>query len=104
MAELSDPLQARPNANLEERERERERQTVHLRAFLCAAFIFHSPALADDTTDLIAKLQLTMQRHVDQSLIGGAIQRRDLETGEIIRYYPIDTHSMVLVMGEDYVL
>lgn len=77
---------------------------MHLRAFLCAAFIFHSPALADDTTDLIAKLQLTMQRHVDQSLIGGAIQRRDLETGEIIRYYPIDTHSMVLAMGEDYVL
>jgi|SRR6056297_1404513 len=77
---------------------------MHSRALFCAAFIMHSPALADNTTDLIAELQLTMQRHVDQSLIDGAIQRRDFETGDVIRYFPIDTHSMVMAMGEDYVL
>ena len=63
-----------------------------------------SPALADDTTNLIAELQITMQRHVDQSLTDGAIQRRDFETGDVVRYFPVDTHSMVMTLGEDYVL
>lgn len=77
---------------------------MRLRALFCAAFIMHSPALADNTTDLLTELHLTMQRHVDQSLIGGAIQRRNLETGNIVRYYPIETHSMVMAMDEDYIL
>ena len=77
---------------------------MRLQSFLFSSFLSLSPALADDTTNLIAELQITMQRHVDQSLIDGAIQRRDFETGDVVRYFPVDTHSMVMALGEDYVL
>jgi len=77
---------------------------MRFQPLIFALFLSLSPALADDTTELVAELQLTMQRHVDQSLIDGAIQRRDFETGDLVRYFPIDTHSMVMAMGEDYVL
>lgn len=77
---------------------------MRLQSLAFASFLSLSPALADDATDLIAELQMTMQRHVDQSLIDGAIQRLDFETGDMVRYFPNDTHSMVMAMGEDYVL
>lgn len=77
---------------------------MRLISLVFGGFVACSSALADEKTDLIAELQLTMQRHVDQSLVDGAIQRRDFETGEVVRYFPIDTHSMVMALDEDYVL
>ena len=77
---------------------------MRLVSLVFGGFFAFSSALADEKTDLIAKLQLVMQRHVDQSLIDGAIHRRDFETGEVVKYFPIDTHSMVMALDEDYVL
>ena len=78
-----------------------------MRAFLtvlavCAALA--APAAAKDTTVLKAELQAAMQRHIDRSLIDGALPYLDLESGEVTDLYPTEAHPMIFTIGEGYVL
>lgn len=51
-----------------------------------------------------ALLQAAVQRHVDSQLVDGAVLNLDLETGEVTKLYPTRAHSMILTVGENYVL
>lgn len=77
---------------------------IRFTSIMCAVVFLASTVSASDKTDLLVKLQVIMQRHVDSSLIDGAIHKRDLQTGEVMEYYPVDTHSMVMAIDEDYIL
>jgi len=59
---------------------------------------------SDDTTNLKAELQSGLQRSIDRSLIDGAFQRVNMETGDIEEYFPVDVHAMILTMGDTYVM
>ena len=59
---------------------------------------------SEDTTNLKAELQSSLQRSIDRMLIDGAIQQVDMETGELTQFYPVDVHAMILTMGENYVM
>ena len=62
-----------------------------------------SPAHADNTRTM-AELQVVMQRYIDSVLIDGAMHSVDFETGEVENYYPTEAHTMVMGLGDDYVL
>lgn len=61
-------------------------------------------ALADKDAADLAALQVVMQRHIDSQLIDGALHHLDLETGNVVRYYPTEAHAMVMAIGDDYIL
>ena len=69
-----------------------------------ALIITISPVDADEKTSLLSELQVSMQRHIDSQLINGAIHSLDLETGELSLFYPIETHSMVMAIDDDFIL
>ena len=51
-----------------------------------------------------AGIQAAMQRHVDGSLVDGAILYLDPKDGEVHKLHPVTAHPMILSMGEHYVL
>ncbi len=51
-----------------------------------------------------AMLQAAMQRYLDSQLVEGAILDLSLETGEIRKLYPVESHPMILTMGDNFVL
>lgn len=70
----------------------------------CVAFALAlsiGPATAEDTSNLKIKLQASMQRHIERTLIDGALFLVDFESGGIARYYPAKAHTAIL-MGDGY--
>ncbi len=61
-------------------------------------------AFARDTTILKAELQAAMQRHMDRSVINGALPFMNLETGKVEPLYPTESHPLILTMGDSFVL
>jgi len=49
-------------------------------------------------------LQAALQRSLDASLIEGAVQQVDLDSGEVRNFYPVENHPMILELGDLYVL
>jgi len=80
---------------------------MRVKPFAFAAFAALSPftpVSADEQTSTLSELQAIMQRHIDSQLIDGAIQNLNLRSGKVSLYYPIETHSMVMAIGDDYIL
>jgi len=80
---------------------------MHAKVFVFFGFAMAAivgPVNADETAGTLSQLQVVMQRHIDSQLIDGAIHQRDLENGKVVRYYPVETHSMVMAIGDDYIL
>ncbi|MGV6813272.1 MAG: hypothetical protein ACWA47_13565 [Brevirhabdus sp.] len=76
---------------------------LKIAAVLAGAMAF--PAFAsDDMTKLITTLQAATQRVIERSMIDGAIQHLDLNTGEMTSLYPTENHPMVVALGDNYVL
>ncbi len=69
-----------------------------------AGLLAPGAALADKDAADLAALQVVMQRHIDSQLIDGALHHLDLETGQVVRYYPTEAHAMVMAIGDDYIL
>lgn len=63
-----------------------------------------NPASADEDARISAELQVAMQRHIDRSLVNGAILDIDLETGQLLELYPTTAHPMIMVGDGYYVL
>lgn len=51
-----------------------------------------------------AVLQAAMQRHIDRSLVDGAILYLDRASGDVQRLHPVTAHPMILLFGEHFVL
>jgi len=58
-------------------------------------------AVEEDRVSVRTELQVTMQRHVDRSLIDGAVLHIDLGTGELMEFFPTAAHPMIMA-SEDY--
>ena len=58
----------------------------------------------ESMTETRITLQAALQRSLDASLIEGAVQRVDLDSGEVRNFYPVENHPMILEMGDLYVL
>lgn len=69
-----------------------------------AAVMALSSAEAEENETVLVELQVVMQRHIDAQLIDGAMHRLDPDSGGVVRYYPTDAHSMIMAIGDDYVL
>jgi len=79
---------------------------LHMRSRLCLVLALSAPvaASATDTTELKTTLQTSLQRNIERQLIDGGLHRMNLETGEVEVFYPVDTHPMIVRMGEMYVM
>ncbi|SDF65775.1 MULTISPECIES: hypothetical protein [Thalassobaculum] len=64
------------------------------------------PASAETSPSLTEKaaLQAAMQRHIDRTLVDGAILHLDRASGEVQRLHPVTAHPMILIYGEHFVL
>lgn len=60
-------------------------------------------AAAQDIADK-ARLQAAMQRYIERHTVNGAILNFDISTGDVALLYPTQAHSMVLALGDHYVL
>ncbi len=60
-------------------------------------------ASAKETVDR-ARLQAAMQQHIERSLVDGAILHLDTETGKVRSLYPTQAHTMIIAMGDNFVL
>lgn len=56
------------------------------------------------STSKKAVLQATMQRHLDEQLVDGAVIDIDLVTGGVRKLYPTKAHPMILMIGDYYIL
>ncbi|UUX48491.1 hypothetical protein NUH88_13850 [Nisaea acidiphila] len=74
-------------------------------AFILFAAVTHSsgPATALTLSEK-ASIQAAMQRHVDGSLVDGAILYLNPKDGEVHKLHPVTAHPMILSMGAHYVL
>lgn len=72
-------------------------------AALAAALTFSTPAMAveEDRVSIRTELQVAMQRHVDRNLVEGAVLHIDLETGDLMEFFPTAAHPMIMA-GENY--
>ena len=59
---------------------------------------------AADTTELKTTLQSSLQRSLERLMIDGALQRMDLESGEMENFYPVENHPMVIRLGDHFVM
>ncbi|MEM7188143.1 MAG: hypothetical protein AAF439_00905 [Pseudomonadota bacterium] len=75
-------------------------------AILLGAMLMGVPqAMADDDrAKLRIELQASMQRHIDRSTIQGAFMSINLESGDMIKYFPTKAHTAVLEGDGYYVL
>ena len=51
-----------------------------------------------------ASLQVAMQQHIDRQLVDGAYLRLEPESGDVVPLYPDTAHTIILEMGEHFVL
>ncbi len=51
-----------------------------------------------------AALQAAMQQHIDRNLVNGAFLFLDTTNGEVRDLYPLKAHSVILRMGDYFVL
>lgn len=51
-----------------------------------------------------ANLQVAMQQHIERHLVDGAYLRLEPETGEVVPLYPDMAHTVIMEMGEHFVL
>lgn len=72
---------------------------------LCTTLLAMPTAYAGtlSDTDLMA-LQVTMQSHIDASLVDGAMLYMDPETGNVMHYYPTKAHPKVMSLGDNFVM
>lgn len=77
-------------------------KTILTALLICLSLV--SSAYARDTIVLKAELQAAMQRHMDRSAIDGALPFMNLETGEVESLYPTESHPLILIMGNSFVL
>ena len=82
---------------------------IYLRSLtvgLICALIANASAYAEQTTGVGEKamLQVSMQRHIDRSLVNGAYLHMIKETGDVQELHPVAAHPMILKMGEYFVL
>lgn len=61
-------------------------------------------ARAETLIDRVAELQITMQTHIEQQKIDGAVLHLDFNSGAIERLYPVEAHPMVIEIEGGYVL
>jgi hypothetical protein len=52
----------------------------------------------------MAAMQASMQRYIDGRLVKGAFLYVDMKAGKVRPLYPIEAHTMILSMGEYFVL
>lgn len=73
---------------------------------LTAAMLVLASGALHAETDVATKteLQVAMQRHIDRSLIEGAVHYLDLKTGEQQSLFPVEAHPMILEGNGYYVL
>lgn len=71
---------------------------------LAALTALPAVGFANDTTELKARLQASLQRTVERTLVDGALLDLDFSTGQVEAFYPIEAHPMILQFGEHYVL
>jgi len=69
-----------------------------------AASLVPMAALAGSDVKLKTDLQVTMQRHIESSLVDGAITSLNMESGALEPLYPTEAHPMVLVGRDFFVL
>lgn len=75
-----------------------------LTLFMALGLSFPSISQAEDTTQLKTSLQASLQRNLERTSIDGAIMHLDLTSGEMLPYYPVEAHPMIIKMGEHYVM
>lgn len=75
-----------------------------LSAVIIGATLAWPSASFAETTELKTLLQSSLQRSIERKMIEGAFHIVNFETGEMEKLYPIDTHPMIVVMGENYVM
>jgi len=73
---------------------------------LIGALFLTSATIAEQTIGMSEKamLQVSMQRHIDRSLVDGAYLHMKMETGEVRELHPITAHPMIMKMGKYFVL
>ena len=58
-------------------------------------------ASGEDRVSVRTELQVAMQRHVDRNLVEGAVLHIDLDSGDLMQFFPTAAHPMIMA-GEDY--
>ena len=61
-------------------------------------------ASAANRAQVKAALQVTMQQHIDRSLVDGVYLHLDRSTGEVVKLYPTSVHPVIMRMGAYFVL
>lgn len=61
-------------------------------------------ALALDTTELKTRLQSNLQRGLERRLVDGALLNLDLATGNVERLFPVEAHTVIVQMGDNFVM
>ncbi|MEM8777163.1 MAG: hypothetical protein AAGF53_19235 [Pseudomonadota bacterium] len=62
-----------------------------------------SAAVADNA-QISTDLQIVMQRHIERSMIDGAIIHIDDEAGEIFKLFPTKAHALIMKGADFFVL
>ncbi len=76
----------------------------HMKIIFAIIIALFSIGPVTASTSEKAMLQAAMQRYLDSQLVDGAILDLDLKSGEIRKLYPIESHPMILTLGENFVL
>lgn len=81
-------------------------QKFLLTASVCVSLGFGiSPALAGSISDSeLVSLQVTMQSHIDATLVEGAMLSMDAASGNVMHYYPTKAHPKVMTMGDNFIM
>lgn len=77
---------------------------LSLALFMLAAVAVPGAFASDQNLSTKVALQAAMQRHVDASLVDGAILYLDTDSGEVRKMHPVTAHPIILTMGDHYVL
>ncbi|MGR3463082.1 MAG: hypothetical protein ACU0B5_06860 [Roseovarius sp.] len=75
-----------------------------LSALLVLGLLCGTGAEAQSLNELRTRLQATLQRSLNRSMLGGALPDIDLATGAVTRYYPTENHEIILELGDVYVM
>ena len=51
-----------------------------------------------------ANLQVVMQQHIERHMVDGAYLSLEPDTGEVVPLYPDTAHTIIMTMGEHFVL
>jgi hypothetical protein len=72
---------------------------------VACALALSTPVMAASISDAeMVSLQATMQNHIDQNLVDGAVLSLDPNTGDITKLYPAKAHPKMMLFGDKYVL